>query len=1167
MIVFLKIFSQNVTVPPVGISDTENYIYTREYLEPTATSNEEKKQIQSIIYFDGLGRPKQSIAIKASPTEKDLVTTITYDEYGRQVDFWLPTPMTSLSGGIQTNVEANAISFYDDSNPFSHKKFESTPVDRIQQEVQAGQDWSGKPVQFDYETNLNDNVINFSTSGTLWPNSASNCNLVKNSNYADATLYKNRITDEDGKVSVEFKNGQEQIILTRKYDEDNEIDTYYVYNEFNQLAFVLSPLASKAFKVKIEGTIFNSDTDPVLNELCYQYRYDRRNRVVEKKLPGKGWEYMVYDKADRPILTQDAVMRGLNRWLFTKYDQFGRVIYTGSISANSETRFSLQEDIKNLVITESRDDDNGFLQNGMTINYTKVHYGNIFTIYSVNYYDTYPIGTVFPIDNKIQTVSILKDNDTIGETRSTKSLSTASFVKNIENDNWTKNYIFYDKKGRIIGNHSINHLGGYNNIERILDFNGLPHQIFTYHSRLSTQKPYVTIKERFEYNPFNQALEKHYHEVVGKTDEELLTYNQYNDIGKLVKKQVGNNIQEIDYTYNIRGWMTSINNPTTLGTKLFAYEIRYNNPKDNAIAPARFNGNIAEVDWISSTGVLKRYGYQYDNVNRLLAGIYQEANTAPATITHDNDEIITYDLNGNIKTLNRFTKGRVSAIQIDRLVYTYENNNQSNRLESIHDNPGATPNISGYPGGGQIITYDANGNMETMPDKGIVDKITYNFLNLPTMISQRGNTSTFLYRADGVKLKKTYKLVNKLGTTIINTEYLDGFQYSTPNTEPIRSALQEQDDITMSSTKAGNEEAFLSLDARVIAPGNPSIVKLILSFVPTAEGFYDYENLRYIYQYKDHLGNVRVSYVKDGTSLKVMDTNEYYPFGLSFIKGNTFINSVYDPMAIPYNYKYQGQEIQETGFYSFKWRNYMPDVGRFFNIDPLAEKYDDYTPYQFSSNQPVHGREIEGLENANDLNKRFSPQQRAIFDKKVQAYATEAQRNFSNVFNGTLSVEPKFGALGGEVGFTVGPLKGNVGAAVAKVEGSLNQQSKSIKIKADGLSAEGSLGIKSAKMEGSIAAISMEGEGTIMNGKPSGKFNAQGGKVEGKLKSGDISFDLSDLKIGGDFKVFKALHIGAEFNLGEAVSGVINSIGMVTTAAQNYIQEKFNDVTQQINKK
>ncbi|MEJ5103878.1 RHS repeat-associated core domain-containing protein [Chryseobacterium sp. MYb328] len=65
---------------------------------------------------------------------------------------------------------------------------------------------------------------------------------------------------------------------------------------------------------------------------------------------------------------------------------------------------------------------------------------------------------------------------------------------------------------------------------------------------------------------------------------------------------------------------------------------------------------------------------------------------------------------------------------------------------------------------------------------------------------------------------------------------------------------------------------------------------------------------------------------------------------------------------ITYQYKYQGQELQETGFYSFKWRNYMPDVGRFFNIDPLSEKYAYQSHYNFAENRVIDGRELEGLE-------------------------------------------------------------------------------------------------------------------------------------------------------------------------------------------------------------
>nr|WP_291939719.1 RHS repeat-associated core domain-containing protein [Chryseobacterium sp.] len=86
--------------------------------------------------------------------------------------------------------------------------------------------------------------------------------------------------------------------------------------------------------------------------------------------------------------------------------------------------------------------------------------------------------------------------------------------------------------------------------------------------------------------------------------------------------------------------------------------------------------------------------------------------------------------------------------------------------------------------------------------------------------------------------------------------------------------------------------------------------------------------------------------------------NNYYPFGLNHITvgGTTSLLGGY------YSYKYQGQELQETGFYSFKWRNYMPDVGRFFNIDPLSEKYAYQSHYNFSENRVIDARELEGLE-------------------------------------------------------------------------------------------------------------------------------------------------------------------------------------------------------------
>ncbi len=112
-------------------------------------------------------------------------------------------------------------------------------------------------------------------------------------------------------------------------------------------------------------------------------------------------------------------------------------------------------------------------------------------------------------------------------------------------------------------------------------------------------------------------------------------------------------------------------------------------------------------------------------------------------------------------------------------------------------------------------------------------------------------------------------------------------------------------------------------------------------------------------QYKDHLGNARISFARNSAgALEITDANDYYPFGMNHLKtGNAFFGN-----ASYKNYKFQEQELQETGFYSFKWRNYMPDVGRFFNIDPLSEKFVYNSPYAFSENRVIDGRELEGLE-------------------------------------------------------------------------------------------------------------------------------------------------------------------------------------------------------------
>ena len=60
-------------------------------------------------------------------------------------------------------------------------------------------------------------------------------------------------------------------------------------------------------------------------------------------VPGAGWVYMIYDKADRLVLTQDANQRGINQWYPTKYDIFARPVSTGFYTnVNDTTQAQMQ---------------------------------------------------------------------------------------------------------------------------------------------------------------------------------------------------------------------------------------------------------------------------------------------------------------------------------------------------------------------------------------------------------------------------------------------------------------------------------------------------------------------------------------------------------------------------------------------------------------------------------------------------------------------------------------------------------------------------------------------------------------------------------------------------------------------------------------------------------
>ena len=127
-----------------------------------------------------------------------------------------------------------------------------------------------------------------------------------------------------------------------------------------------------------------------------------------------------------------------------------------------------------------------------------------------------------------------------------------------------------------------------------------------------------------------------------------------------------------------------------------------------------------------------------------------------------------------------------------------------------------------------------------------------------------------------------------------------------------------------------------------------------LEFFPHAEGYvkYDQGDYSYVFNYTDHLGNIRLSYTYINNSNiidtdEIVEENQYYPFGLKHETHNT---------SNAYQYKYNGKELQtELGLnlYDYGARNYDAALGRWMNIDLLAELYYPVSPYVYGLNNPM----------------------------------------------------------------------------------------------------------------------------------------------------------------------------------------------------------------------
>ena len=288
---------------------SHNYVRTRSMLDETGG-----KYLDKVEYYDGLGRPFQTVLKKVTASNSNLVTLQEYDVAGRAVNSWLPI-VSSAEYVAPAAFKSSAPSNYgNDSRPYGQPVYEASPLNRTVKEYGPGAAWhGGHSVNTDYLANSTANAqlncINYGVSSAGA--------LTSNGSYASGQLSVVKTTDEDLNVSYTFTDKMGHVVLSRQMKGSETHDTYYVYDDKSNLCFVLQPMYQ---------SLANLDL------YAFQYKYDGRNRCIWKKLPGAGYMEMVYDNADRLVFSQDGNQRALTsgNWTYYKYDGLNRLTEQGT---------------------------------------------------------------------------------------------------------------------------------------------------------------------------------------------------------------------------------------------------------------------------------------------------------------------------------------------------------------------------------------------------------------------------------------------------------------------------------------------------------------------------------------------------------------------------------------------------------------------------------------------------------------------------------------------------------------------------------------------------------------------------------------------------------------------------------------------------------------------
>jgi len=802
--------SVNLTVQGTIVYNTRNFIRTWQATAPETDQNNLITRAlsdvkQSTTYFDGLGRPEQSVIKKGSLSNignSDIVTPFEYDNLGREVKKYLPYVSGSSDGLYKDNALVDQNSFYtgtnspvagqNENNFYAQTVYEPSPLNRIEKQMAPGVNWvgAGRGIEPKYWNNTVTDAVRIWTVTDVTNAFGTYASAAT---YAAGELYKNETFDENGKQVIEFKDKEGKIILKKVQltaTDDGTgsghagwLCTYYIYDDLDNLRCVIQPRG-----VELISTSWALTDPTILSEQCFRYEYDQRNRMIMKKVPGATEVYMVYDVRDRLVMTQDANMRSQNKWLITLYDALNRPEQTGLLlnTWNNKTFSQHLADAStstNYPFTSSTTPSSTYWEELAKTFYDNYDWrsgeGNPLSDSRNISYDSYlqAPSNAWPYPQAVN-----KSDRLIGQVTGTKMKILGTFGTTV----YLYTVNFYDDKGRLIQVQSTDYYGGINITTTQYNWAGQPLVTINKIEKGGANAQTSIVVSQYTYDDLGRLAktEKKLSNTLvngnAMSSYKTIVQNEYDVVGQLKKKLLsptggpgGGPLETLNYDYNIRGWLLGANRDYAKdanNNNWFGFDLGYDKTNNGIIgnqtyAYQQYNGNIEGMVWKSKgDGEKRKYDFTYDAVNRLTDADFKQYTDGSFNRNANIDFSVSnlgYDPNGNIISMNQNGLKLNSSPLIDQLGYTYQAN--SNKLAKVSDAV-SDPNTKlgdfhdGTNGTNDDYGYDANGNLLYDRNKKI-DWINYNYLNLPEGITIRDNsnvTNTIIYKYDaaGKKIQK-----------------------------------------------------------------------------------------------------------------------------------------------------------------------------------------------------------------------------------------------------------------------------------------------------------------------------------------------------------------------------------------------------------------------------